>query len=672
MSSSSFHPSTSSARTQAFMSRSAATHQPFPDPPTKETLASARRLLENKRVCIHSISAEIARAEQALAELLRDARHRINEMEVERARMVDEEQHTLAYLSPLRRLPQELVREIFMWCFEEHACAAWILSAVCSSWRAQALRMPLLWSKIRLVTTPAASADIIRLWLERSGDIVPLDIEIFLRVAPPNTQNQDRPSSRRTGTSLPSPTGVTVTHWATSSTFPPPHGLAQAAYIAPSLPPPPVPILTPSAAGGASTAGVIAGGGPGASASAEGGEGASNLLISPDHSPHDPWNVQLTVDRPGAAASKISMHWGHIAFFYLGEHMHRWQRFIFRFDRQFTSMGALKSLNGDAPMLREFEVSSAEAGYYVEWPWLPNSDEGSNVCLPKLRSVTLQHTPFKWSSPMLKNLEHLTLRATPTSHLPLDRIQGILSASPGLKTLAIHFQGVLPLILPMSPLTLPDLTDFSIGGHYLLTQLIDTLILPSLKSLTIDVEARDPIEDTLSNLVARSCSPPLSHLSIAYGSASNAGPAFYYGPSGTVASWGFLADAGMNQIKTLKVGGTPLEHLLAALGPPDDDTNPVTSWACPTLESISMKNCHSHSDGVANLVALVEARNPPLGGGGGSQSVGGVSPGRIKRLELLECPSLGGDVVRWLESRIDRVRCTEPTERSPIVHHPYI
>jgi hypothetical protein len=41
------------------------------------------------------------------------------------------------------------------------------------------------------------------------------------------------------------------------------------------------------------------------------------------------------------------MHWGHIAFFYLVEQMHRWERFVFRFDKQFTSMGALKAINGE-------------------------------------------------------------------------------------------------------------------------------------------------------------------------------------------------------------------------------------------------------------------------------------------------------------------------------------
>ena len=40
------------------------------------------------------------------------------------------------------------------------------------------------------------------------------------------------------------------------------------------------------------------------------------------------------------------MHWGHIAFFYLVEQMHRWERFVFRFDKQFASLSALKGING--------------------------------------------------------------------------------------------------------------------------------------------------------------------------------------------------------------------------------------------------------------------------------------------------------------------------------------
>lgn len=50
---------------------------------------------------------------------------------------------------------------------------------------------------------------------------------------------------------------------------------------------------------------------------------------------------------PQAPRSRGSIHWGHIAFFYLAEQMHRWKRFVFRFDRQFSSMEALKCVSGE-------------------------------------------------------------------------------------------------------------------------------------------------------------------------------------------------------------------------------------------------------------------------------------------------------------------------------------
>ena len=121
---------------------------PFPEPPTRASLASAKRTLQSNRASIQTLTAKITAAEEALAQIIRESRCAINELEGEKTRLVQEELATLAYLSPVRRLPQELVREIFMWCFEEHPCCAWVLAAVSTSWRRLALRMPLLWSKV--------------------------------------------------------------------------------------------------------------------------------------------------------------------------------------------------------------------------------------------------------------------------------------------------------------------------------------------------------------------------------------------------------------------------------------------------------------------------------------------------------------------------------------------
>ncbi len=37
--------------------------------------------------------------------------------------------------------------------------------------------------------------------------------------------------------------------------------------------------------------------------------------------------------------------WGHIAMFYLTEQMPRWKRFVFRFEKSFESMAALKTIS---------------------------------------------------------------------------------------------------------------------------------------------------------------------------------------------------------------------------------------------------------------------------------------------------------------------------------------
>ena len=295
---------------------------------------------------------------------------------------------------------------------------------------------------------------------------------------------------------------------------------------------------------------------------------------------------------------------------------------------------------------------------------------------------------------MLRNLQILNLRALPTSHLPLDRILAIISNNPHLRSLSLHFQGVLPAVLPLSPLSLPHLSSLSLGGHYHLTTLLDNLILPNLSSLTIDIEARDPIEDVISSLLLRSNRPTLEHLAIAYSApfhAAGVAAAFYYGPGGMVITWSQLL-AELPELKSLRVGGTTLEPLLNSLAPPDEDAltglnpgappmlhpNGVTAggapgssspsqgwtWACPRLEILGLRSCHTHAEGVNKLVQMVDARNPAnqnSGNSGGNGSIGAaVTPVRVRRLELHDCPNFGEDVMKWLEVRIAEVVCSEP------------
>lgn len=259
---------------------------------------------------------------------------------------------------------------------------------------------------------------------------------------------------------------------------------------------------------------------------------------------------------------------------------------------------------------------------------------------------------------MLRGLHTLNLRGLPTSHLPLDRILHMLSSNPDLKSISLHFQGVLPAILPLASLTLPHVTSLTLGGHYLLTHLLDSLTLPILDSLSIDIEARDAIEDVISSLLSRSSRPPLQNLSIAYGGAANAAN-FYYGPGGIVIAWTALL-AELPHLKTLTIGGTSLESLLTTLGSPEDDPNQnqALAWACPALELLGLRNCQTHNEGVTKLVQMVDARNPDIGH---AQAVGGVTPARLARLELYECTNFGEDVMKWLSARIAEVVCVDPT-----------
>lgn len=500
--------------------------------------------------------------------------------------------------------------------------------------------MPRLWSKIRLVTTQNSSPDTVRLWLERSGNKVPLDIEIFLHT--PREASRDSSHNRRSSSSTLSTVSAWEAPWwendlpgATPAPETPTHGTGPGyLHIPPNGPPHfvPAPALPPSP-----PLHHVHG-------------GATPIYHEVLHVPS--WRQVSQTSR-----SSNGMHWGYIAFFYLMQQMHRWERFVFRFDRQFASFNALKTMMGDAPLLREFEISGAEPALFNDWSWIPSARPGTSTNLPMLTSLTLQYVPFRWSSPIFRNLRSLFLRSLPGQSLAVDRILYILSSNPNLETLSLHISSVNPAVLPTSQTALEHLKTFSIGGHYLLAALVDCLTLPVLESLTIDIDARDPIEETLTQVLVRSNHPPVTWLSISYGLNTNNSTIYYHGGS-AVTSWNFLGE--LDGLKTLQVGSAPFEPLVAILGTPEDDGQ--DQWYCPNLTSLLMKACRpSHSDGVSKLVQMIEARNPDPASGAVPVTAGGVSPVKLRHLELHDCAALGLDVMKWLKSRVPEVRCTDPT-----------
>ncbi|KAK7031587.1 ABC protein [Favolaschia claudopus] len=84
--------------------------------------------------------------------------------EEERASLIDHRQRNQAILSPLRRMPPELLGDIFSWTFrplaeswgrhESMADTPWVLSHVCRCWRDICLSTPSLWARILINYTP--------------------------------------------------------------------------------------------------------------------------------------------------------------------------------------------------------------------------------------------------------------------------------------------------------------------------------------------------------------------------------------------------------------------------------------------------------------------------------------------------------------------------------------
>ena len=120
----------------------------LPEPPTQASLAEARRELTSRQESVQALSDRIRAAEEELARTVALAKSAILELEKERDVLQEQVAHTLAYIAPIRRLPHELLRYIFLLNFEEYPCCAWVLSAVCTLWRRQVLSMPTLWSKV--------------------------------------------------------------------------------------------------------------------------------------------------------------------------------------------------------------------------------------------------------------------------------------------------------------------------------------------------------------------------------------------------------------------------------------------------------------------------------------------------------------------------------------------
>lgn len=134
------------------------THQPsyhpqhpmlnLPEPPNSTSLSIARQKLDEQLASISALKFRIDQAELDLSCLISQHERDISALKAEQAVMEKDLLHTQAYVAPIRRLPSELLGEVFTRAWQDHACVAWVLASVSRGWRQTALAMPRIWSKV--------------------------------------------------------------------------------------------------------------------------------------------------------------------------------------------------------------------------------------------------------------------------------------------------------------------------------------------------------------------------------------------------------------------------------------------------------------------------------------------------------------------------------------------
>ncbi|CAG8606761.1 571_t:CDS:2 [Acaulospora colombiana] len=173
--------------------------------PNSREIASAKDDLKADELALHRLKVleEIAFGE--LEDKRREILERVAEYHVERDIIRANQFAALSFIAPIRRLPLEIYKEIFLFvnALDLRGRAAWHISAVCRLWRRIALSTPNLWSNIRFYGHLGVSPDIIRLWVERSGSSVLLDIDIEISRRGRYSSSKIKPSLSRSHALLP-------------------------------------------------------------------------------------------------------------------------------------------------------------------------------------------------------------------------------------------------------------------------------------------------------------------------------------------------------------------------------------------------------------------------------------------------------------------------------------
>ncbi|KAJ7267371.1 hypothetical protein C8J57DRAFT_1327514 [Mycena rebaudengoi] len=154
--------------------------------PSDAECQSIRDLLSGPRRQCADLTEQIAQMQTSLDDLIRDR----DELQS----FIDAH---LALVSPARKLPDDVVREIFVAALPARNCVMsateppLLLCNICQAWRALALSTPQLWTSLHIAVPSRSRVEqmtsMVDAWLSRSG-VLPLSLSVFVsRSAEPDT-----------------------------------------------------------------------------------------------------------------------------------------------------------------------------------------------------------------------------------------------------------------------------------------------------------------------------------------------------------------------------------------------------------------------------------------------------------------------------------------------------
>ncbi|KAJ1301910.1 hypothetical protein OPQ81_000750 [Rhizoctonia solani] len=148
-------------------------HFDFNTLPDAVTRASMGSSIKQSESTIDAMSEKINLLEIALAKLVAETKSQVDALAEQKRTLEKGVASAKGYLAPVRKLPADILSDIFMMSLENDPLAPWTLSAVNKQWRTTALTTPRLWSRIRIQPPAMPSGNALRLWVERSGGFLP-------------------------------------------------------------------------------------------------------------------------------------------------------------------------------------------------------------------------------------------------------------------------------------------------------------------------------------------------------------------------------------------------------------------------------------------------------------------------------------------------------------------